>query len=248
MYQEVLDTFDVTRARQIQGGRFAKHAVVLALGACYKLNTPASLEYASKLWKDATGSGHIPMRRAATFFATLALNQGQPQIALEVLSSVGKQNYITIKTIRVLALASLKRYDDALAILQAVLEVDNPMANKQTFPSSVVELLKKEFESNTNKNLQTDFEKVVGFLTKHGHLTDTYLDDILCAEIQEAVQMPGSGTGNDRFRRDNNFDDRRNDGYRRQDYNNRGYNNNRRDNNNYSSDRMQNRPGLHELN
>lgn len=189
MYQEVLDTYDVTRARQVQGGRFAKHAVVLALAACYKLNTPASFEYANTLWKDATGSGHIPMRRASTFFATLALNQGQPQIALEVIGNVRQQNYVTIKTIKALAFAELKRFDDVLFILKAVLETDNPMANKQTFPSTAIELLKQQLEGNTNKDLQADFQKVVGFLTKHGHLSDSYLDDILCAEIQMTVQV-----------------------------------------------------------
>lgn len=252
MYQKVLDTYDVAKARQVQGGRYPKNAVVIVLGACYKLDTPASYEYATHLWKDLNEAGHIPMRRAATFFATLALNQGHPHVAMEVLSNVRRANYATIKIIKSLVLANLKRYDDTLIILKSVLEVDNPMAPKQTFPKSVVELLKKEFEGNTNKDLQSDFEKVTGFMAKHDHLTENHLDDILCSEIQDTFQM-----NDDRFRRDDRFSDRRNDNYRRNNYDDRRGQNyddryRRQDNDrgfqrrdNYPSNQ---RPGLHELN
>jgi hypothetical protein len=229
---------------------------VLTFAACYKLNTPASFEFATNLWKELHEAGHFPMRRATTFMAHLALRQGAPHIALEVVSIVKQQNYLTIRTIKALAFAASMRYDDVVPILRSVLEVDNPMANKQTFPNSAIEELKKAFEAVTNKDLQADFKKVIGFLEKHGHITPNTLEDILCAEIVQTMQNPGTGRDDSRY--PGNRDDFRGgnrDDYRggRDDYrgprrdDRRGGFNNRRDDFENQSGRAR-RPGLHELN
>lgn len=158
-----------------------------------------------------------------------------------------------------MAFAAAKRFDDVVPILRSVLEVDNPMANKQTFPASMIEELKKAFEGVTNKNLKADFEKVVGFLEKHDHITPNTLEDILCAEIVQTMQAPG--TGRDDYRYQGNREDYR--GGNRDDYrgDNRGsrddYRGPRRDDRrggfnprrelDFPSGRAR-RPGLHELN
>lgn len=36
-YQEILDTFDIIKAKQIQGAKFPRNSVVLAMAACYKM-------------------------------------------------------------------------------------------------------------------------------------------------------------------------------------------------------------------
>lgn len=36
-YQDVLDTFAIIQERKFQGGVYPKHAIVLAMAACYKL-------------------------------------------------------------------------------------------------------------------------------------------------------------------------------------------------------------------
>lgn len=171
------------------------------------------------------------------------------------MSNVKQQNYLTIRTIRALALAKLKRYDDVLPIIRSVLEIDNPMINKQTFPAAMIEQLKKDFEENTNKDLQTDFKKVVGFLEKQGHITPNALDDILCTEIQQTAQFhqnaDGSGRRDDYGRRDYGDNYERRDDYGRRDY---GDNYERRDNRRFPQQRREfdstrsRRPGLHELN
>lgn len=261
-YQDVLDTYDVIKSRQVQGGRFPKHVLVLTLAACYKLNTPASFEYATTLYKEAIDSGHLPMRRGVCFFAMLAFNQNQPQIALEVVGTVRQQNYLTIRAIKAMGNSQLKRFDSVLPLLKSVLEVDNPMATKQTFPQSVIDHLKVELDSLTNNELKADFEKVLGFLERHGHITPNSLDDILLTEIQQTVQFPGND-GRDGFQRDGYRRDNREGGYNNREggynrdggYNNR--NNDRRDRDDrrggfqkrefdYPSGRT--RPGLHELN
>lgn len=54
-----------------------------------------------KLWKELSETGHLPMRRATTFAAGLALNQGEPAIALEILASSRNQNYMTVRSLKV---------------------------------------------------------------------------------------------------------------------------------------------------
>lgn len=137
-YQEVLDTFDNIKARQIQGGRYPKHVIVLVFAACYKLNTPESFKYSSALWKELNTVGHIPMRKGTTFAAALALAQNSPAAALEITSTVKQQNYITVRNIKTVALAELGRPDDAIPILKSVLELDDPHANKHTFFKEIV--------------------------------------------------------------------------------------------------------------
>lgn len=41
------------------------------------------------------------MRRATTFCAGLALNQGKPAIAIEILTSARNQNYTTVRNLKV---------------------------------------------------------------------------------------------------------------------------------------------------
>lgn len=80
------------------------------------------------------------MRKASTFAAGLALKNNAPHIALEILSSVQRQNYVTIRNLKVLSLIELGRYEDTIPILRTVLDVDSPTSNKGTFCSEVVSI------------------------------------------------------------------------------------------------------------
>lgn len=64
-------------------------------------NSKESLDYALKLWQELKDVGHFPMRRATTFCAGLALNQGEPGIAIEILTSARNQNYTTVRNLKV---------------------------------------------------------------------------------------------------------------------------------------------------
>lgn len=233
-YEDVLETFEVIKARQVQGGRFPKHAVVLTLASCYKLNTPASFEYATKIFKEASDSGHIIMRKGIAFFASLALNQGDMHTALEVLNNVKQQNYLTIRTLKALAFAKLKRFDDSLAILKGLAAMDNPTSEKQTFPKSLIDELKVLFQANNNDKELQEFEKIAEFLEKHGNISQHTIDDILCSEIQQTIRPE-------------------NDRYRSNDYNqprqyNPNYNRRDREYRPQTREFVPRRPGLHELN
>jgi pentatricopeptide repeat domain-containing protein 2 len=53
------------------------------------------------LWKELKEIGHIPMRRAVTFAAAMALNQNAPHIAFEIISGIQQHNYVTVRNLKV---------------------------------------------------------------------------------------------------------------------------------------------------
>lgn len=145
------------------------------------------------------------------------------------------QNYLTVRTLKTLAFAHLKRFDDSLAILKSLAALDSPTTEKQTFPKSLIDELKILFNASNNQELQKEFEKVAEFLEKHGNISQTTIDDILCTEIQQTIRPE-----NDRFR-NNDYNQHRSSQY--------SQNYTRRDRE-YRPPRefAPRRPGLHELN
>lgn len=94
------------------------------------------------MWNDQQEAGHSPIRKTITFFAANAINQNSPHIALEVISSVRNQTYVTLRNLKVVALCDLGRITDALPLLRSVLSVDQPLSGgpivKQTYCRDVV--------------------------------------------------------------------------------------------------------------
>lgn len=182
-YDEVLEIFDFIKSKQIQGGRYPKHSVVLAFAACYKLNTPQSFEYCTKLWKDLAEVGHIPMRKAATFAAGLALEQNSPQIALEILSTIKDQSYVSVRNLKLITYAKLDRPDNAIPILRNSINVDEPVFKKRTFIKKAIDELKQSIEKNAEKDLEVDFSKIEKTLIQNGQINEDTIEQLLCTEI-----------------------------------------------------------------
>lgn len=94
------------------------------------------------MWNEQQEAGHSPIRKTITFFAGNAINQNSPHIALEVITSVRNQTYVTLRNIKVVALCDLGRIVDALPLLRSVLSVDQPLSGaptiKQTYCRDVV--------------------------------------------------------------------------------------------------------------
>ncbi|XP_073990866.1 pentatricopeptide repeat-containing protein 2, mitochondrial-like [Rhodnius prolixus] len=183
MYEEVIQVFDVIQKKQVQGSKFPKNAVVLVLAACYKLNTAESFNYAKNLWSEFTKYGHYPMRRAGTFAAALALNQKSPHVALEILSSTKQQTYVTIRNLKVAALADLNRPDDTFPILRSVLQTDSATEKKHTFCEEIIAKTKASVKKLGKPDILQEFEKLENQLRNLNHITSESLDKQLCAEI-----------------------------------------------------------------
>lgn len=76
--------------------------------------------------KQAKESDITVPRKAVTAVATLALKQNDADVALELLSLTNQVNYITVRNIRILAMAKMGRLEDISYILRSMLNRDNP--------------------------------------------------------------------------------------------------------------------------
>ncbi|XP_071454606.1 pentatricopeptide repeat-containing protein 2, mitochondrial-like [Hetaerina americana] len=190
MYKEVLEVFDIIQGKQIHGPKYPKNVVILAMASCYKMNTKEYLDYAMNAWKKMLELGHTPVRRAVTFAAALAINQNSPHIALEILSCTQHPNYITVRNLKVAALADLGRASDALPILRHIIETDVPEQTKQTFTMDVFDKLKRAVNENGNQDLVKEFRNIEHCLREGGHISDKVLDEHLCSEIT-VPNLPG---------------------------------------------------------
>ncbi|KAG8228418.1 hypothetical protein J437_LFUL003891 [Ladona fulva] len=190
MYKEVVEVFDIVSTKQMHGAKYPRNAVILFMAACYKINSKEYFDYAMNAWKKLQELGHNPVRRAVTFAAALAINQNSPHIALEILSCTQQLNYITVRNLKVAALADLRRPEDALPILRNVLEQDNPEQKKQTFTKDVMQKLKVAATESSNKEVVKEFTRLEKMLTEGEHISDKVLDDHLCSEITQ-TNVPG---------------------------------------------------------
>ena len=65
-------------------------------------------------------------RKAVCLFAALAINQNQPNVALEVLSMALQSNYITVRNLRLIALAQTGRFQDVFNGIMMIINSDFP--------------------------------------------------------------------------------------------------------------------------
>ncbi|XP_023026652.1 pentatricopeptide repeat-containing protein 2, mitochondrial [Leptinotarsa decemlineata] len=195
-YQEIIECADIIKDRQLEGIKHPRNIVVLVMAACYKMNSKESLDYALRLWQELKEIGHYPLRRATTFCAGLALNQGNPGVALEVLTSAQNQNYTTVRNLKVACLAEVGRVENAIPILKGVLSEDNPNPVKQTFNREVLEKVKNAVLKIDNPDLALEFNRIEQTFQKLGHISDTALDQQLCQEI---IRPAGITNRQDRF-------------------------------------------------
>ncbi|XP_060528301.1 pentatricopeptide repeat-containing protein 2, mitochondrial-like [Cylas formicarius] len=183
-YKEVLETVQIIKEKQGEGLRYPKNVIVLALASCYKMNTKESLEYALKLWHELREIGHYPTRKATTFCTALAINQGKPEIALEILSSARNSGYTTVRNLRVLALSMIGRIEDIIPILKSVLRVDSPEGQLHTFNRDVLAKVKEAVDLSENHQVILEFTRLMELFEKQKLISEQTLDNDLCTEIQ----------------------------------------------------------------
>ncbi|KAJ8717901.1 hypothetical protein PYW07_005831 [Mythimna separata] len=192
MYDEMYKIFDRLQQKQINMSKFPKYSVVMILAACYKQNTPKSLQYASKLWSEMASAGSVPVRRACAFFAALALKQGAPHIAMESISSQ-KQHYVTVRNIKTMALADMGRVEDTLPILRSVLDIDSPsQKDKHTYFEETIQRVRKAVEKSKNKDVQKAFEDIAKALKDRGLIENKTLDQLITTEIERQKPLDTS--------------------------------------------------------
>ncbi|CAG9860819.1 unnamed protein product [Phyllotreta striolata] len=183
-YNEVLECFQFIKEKQLEGVRYPKNVVVLTMAACYKLNNKESLDYALKFWQELHDVGHIPMRRAITFCAALAYNQGNPSVALEILSSSRNQSYTTVRNLKIASLVDIGRIENVIPIMKSVFAEDLPEGQVHTFNREVIDKVKKGVAELDMATVTEEFDRIERMLEKNGQIVDASINDQLCQEIK----------------------------------------------------------------
>ncbi|KAG5311050.1 PTCD2 protein, partial [Acromyrmex insinuator] len=180
-YTEMREVYEIIKNKDLIGG-YPRNSLILVMAACYKENTPETLQYALNIWKELDEKGCIIMRRATTFLAALAIKQNSPHIAIEILSTLRETRYIQIRCLKVLAYTDLKRFTEIVPIFRASLEHDRPNVQKEGYFKDVIEKLE---EAMAQENIPEDFElyKLITLLKKDEHILPNILEDHICAEI-----------------------------------------------------------------
>ncbi|XP_011304221.1 pentatricopeptide repeat-containing protein 2, mitochondrial-like [Fopius arisanus] len=122
MYKEVREVYDLIRTRFPNGSKNPKLVVSVLALSCYKENTKESLDFGVKICKEMVDRGALPLRKVVSTLAALALRQNAPHIALEILTLCKKSEYISTKTVRIMALCDLDRIDDVAHDFQLTLK------------------------------------------------------------------------------------------------------------------------------
>ncbi|XP_012537102.1 pentatricopeptide repeat-containing protein 2, mitochondrial [Monomorium pharaonis] len=183
-YAEMRDVFDIIKVRPTETG-YPKSCSILVMAACYKENTPETLDYGLKIWREVEEKGYRILRRAATFLAALAIKQDAPHIAIEILCSLKEARYIHVRNLKIIAYTDLKRFTEIVPILRSSLEHDRPHnLQKEQYFSDVIEKLE---EAMTKENIPEDFElyKLINLLKKdEGYITPDTWEESICKEIK----------------------------------------------------------------
>ncbi|EFN61442.1 Pentatricopeptide repeat-containing protein 2 [Camponotus floridanus] len=182
-YLEMRDVYDIIKTKNLDSGGYPRNSLILVMAACYKENTPESLEYSLKVWREINDKGFTFMRRASTFLTALAINQNSSHIAVEILTTIKESRYIDVRCLKVLAYADLKRFTEIVPLFRKSLEVDRPNIQKESYFTDVIEKLEKAM---AKENIPEDFElyKLIGLLKSNNHiLLDLTLEEHLVSEI-----------------------------------------------------------------
>lgn len=97
------------------------------------------MDYGLNICKDLDHRGSIPLRKVIAALGALALNLKSPEVALELVALSRTVDYISIRCIRIMALADLGRIDDIVIVLKSCIQRGIP--EKNGFYSDIVSLL-----------------------------------------------------------------------------------------------------------
>jgi len=149
------------------------------------MNTPKSYEYALSILTDMREFGTEPVRRAVSYASALALNQDAPQVALEIISSCRTSNYVTIRNLKMWALAALNRPEDCLPLLRYSVEFDSPEAIKRqsVFPE-ILEKVSASIDRLGKKDVSLEFERIHKSLIDTKQISTQPFAELLEAEVE----------------------------------------------------------------
>jgi len=117
--------------------------------------------------------------RTASMLALLAINQGEPSFAMEILGAVRAHNLTTIQNIRAICYAEMGRVEEAINVVHLLADqppIDND--RRRVFPL-VLQYTQKAAEKSKDENLKSRFEDLSKFVSQNNRLSAIDLTDFM---------------------------------------------------------------------
>jgi hypothetical protein len=165
------------------GRAFPTDVVMLAIEGLYRQNTKESLAKAKEIVSTVRERGADINPRTAAMTALLAVQQGEPSFAMEVLGAVRGQNLTTIQNMRAISYADMGRVEEAINVVH-LLANQTPVSSdrRRVFPL-VMRHIRMAVEKSKDQNLLTRFEELSKFVLKNNRLSTTDLPEFLSEPI-----------------------------------------------------------------
>ncbi|KAG8040406.1 hypothetical protein G9C98_001220 [Cotesia typhae] len=180
-YADVRTIYDKVKQKFVNGIRHPKLVINIVAVACYKENTQESLNYGLNICKDLDHRGSIPLRKVIAALGALALNLKSPEVALELVALSRTVDYISIRCIRIMALADLGRIDEIVIVLKSCIQRGIP--EKNGFYTDIISRIQ---ETIKRLKIGEDHEicNLIKVLQSQGYITPMTLDEHLTQKIK----------------------------------------------------------------
>lgn len=168
MYTEIRDLFNFAINNEAWQTATQNSLLVLC-SSCLKENTPESFECALNAWRKVSSMVFRPPARSTTIVVALALKQNAPDVALELIASIQKQHYITVRCLKVMAYMHLQKYVQIIPLFKYILEVDKS-SFKHTFYAHVIDDLENNIK-NSEAEGTAELLQLITELRRQDHVT-----------------------------------------------------------------------------
>ncbi|KAK0175575.1 hypothetical protein PV327_009315 [Microctonus hyperodae] len=201
MYNDIFEVYNKIRTKFVGGIVHPKLAINVIGMSCYKANTPESLEYGLQICKELNERGSVPLRKFVAAVGALAIKQNKPEIAMELMSQSRTPDYITIRCVKVMALADMDKIDDILIHFQQSLRREFPEKNQ--YYIDVIDKV-KAVAARLNMDENSEIHKVIQMLENRGYVYKTTFDEHISEPIQTFKRMTNAFDYQDQRWEDNN--------------------------------------------
>lgn len=190
-YEDVLRCWEYYSAKSELGKTLPcpRSFQILVMGACYKIKTQESLDYAMKFLRYCQGNNTSVERKGLVFLSALATNMGDHALAFELLSLIkSPRSYVTGRSLLLFLQAKLGRFADALTLMEEITLADLPVTNfnDREIATESIKAVKTGVEATENGDLITKFRRLEKILREGQHLTAVSLESLFCSPVEIA--------------------------------------------------------------
>ncbi|KAH9405953.1 regulation of mRNA processing [Tyrophagus putrescentiae] len=192
-YEDVVKVFNFVTENYKFDTKYPSDFVTLYLASCYKINTLEAFDQSYRLLRSVKASTNVVKSRGMGSFLALAVNQKQPNIALEIIQTLSVKSYSTIiQSIRVQAFAEIERFHDAFDILRYQLKKDKAVTRYKAVHQETLNKIEKLISESSKKDLLPEFQLLVKNLSESNLVeTEKTLEQAILLPIE--VVSPKSG-------------------------------------------------------